>query len=41
MEKGVILTPGSGFGKMDKSFVRAAVTVPTEQIEEAIERLKG
>jgi len=39
MEKGVILTPGSGFGDSGKGFIRAAVTAPSDRIIEAIERL--
>lgn len=40
MEKGVILTPGRGFGASGKGFIRAAVTSPMDRIHEAIERLK-
>jgi len=40
MEKGVILTPGSGFGESGKGFVRAAVTAPSDKIVEAVERLR-
>jgi len=41
MEKGVILTPGRGFGKAGEGFVRAAVTAPSERIQEALDRLKS
>lgn len=40
LEKGVILTPGRGFGQQGKGFVRATVTRPGEQIEEALQRLR-
>lgn len=40
MEAGVILTPGRGFGESGRGFVRAAVTAPSERIEQALERLK-
>ena len=40
MEAGVILTPGRGFGANGEGFVRAAVTSPSDRIEEAVERLK-
>ncbi|MBZ0266436.1 aminotransferase class I/II-fold pyridoxal phosphate-dependent enzyme [bacterium] len=39
MKKGVILTPGSGFGSNADKFVRAAVTAPSVRIDQAIERL--
>ena len=41
MQKGVILTPGRGFGKAGEGFVRAAVTTPADRIEQALERLKS
>lgn len=41
LEKGVILTPGRGFGQTGKGFVRAAVTAPMDRIEEAVERLRA
>ncbi len=40
LEKGVVLTPGVGFGKYGEGFVRAALTVSEEKIEEAYERIK-
>lgn len=40
LEKGVVLTPGVGFGKYGEGFVRAALTVSEEKIEEACERMK-
>ncbi len=39
LEKGVILTPGSGFGKTGKGFIRASVTTSREKIQEALDRL--
>jgi LL-diaminopimelate aminotransferase len=41
MQKGVILTPGRGFGMAGTGFVRAAVTAPSERIQRALERLKA
>ncbi len=41
IEKGVILTPGRGFGASGEGFVRVAVTSPGERIAEAVERLKS
>jgi len=40
MEKGVILTPGRGFGEAGKDYVRAAVTAPSDKIRQALDRLK-
>lgn len=36
----IIVTPGVGFGKAGEGFVRMALTVPKERINEAVERLK-
>lgn len=41
IEKGVILTPGRGFGAAGEGFVRAAVTAPADRIEQALQRLRG
>ncbi len=38
---GVLLTPGIGFGKYGEGFVRAALCMPDERIEEAANRLAG
>jgi len=40
MEKGVIVTPGRGFGKQGEGRIRFALTQPKERIEEALERIK-
>jgi len=39
LSKGVILTPGRGFGQAGKGYVRLALTQPYERLEEAMERL--
>lgn len=39
LAKGVILTPGSGFGNTGRGFVRASVTTPGDTIKLALERL--
>lgn len=36
---GVICTPGSSFGSLGKGYVRFALTLPAEVIEEAVERI--
>lgn len=36
---GVVLTPGSGFGKSVNNYVRVATTQPLDRIEEAFERI--
>jgi len=41
LEKGVMVTPGVGFGKYGESFVRFALTIPTQRIREACERITG
>lgn len=41
LERGVILTPGRGFGETGAGFVRAAVTTSRERIERALARLAG
>jgi len=40
-EAGVVLVPGVGFGSGGRDYVRAAMTVPVERIEEAVERIGG
>ncbi|MCB2212848.1 aminotransferase class I/II-fold pyridoxal phosphate-dependent enzyme [bacterium] len=40
MEKGVILTPGRGFGEAGEGFIRAAVTTSADRIELALQRLR-
>jgi LL-diaminopimelate aminotransferase len=37
---GVLATPGNGFGKPGEGYVRFALTVPVERIEEAVERIR-
>jgi len=39
LEKGVIVTPGIGFGKQGKTYVRISITRPKEEIKEACERM--
>jgi len=39
IEIGVIITPGTGFGKFGEGFVRFALTQPESRIKEAIERI--
>lgn len=38
-EAGVVITPGVGFGAHGEGYVRAALTVPRERLEEAAQRL--
>ncbi|RJP75104.1 MAG: aminotransferase class I/II-fold pyridoxal phosphate-dependent enzyme [Candidatus Zixiibacteriota bacterium] len=40
LEKGVIMTPGRGFGLGGKGYVRLALSQPYERLEEAMERLR-
>jgi len=40
LEKGVVITPGIGFGKYGEGFVRVALTVSEEKIEEACKRIE-
>jgi LL-diaminopimelate aminotransferase len=40
-ETGVVITPGSGFGKGGEGFVRFALTVSSERLREAVDRLKA
>jgi LL-diaminopimelate aminotransferase len=39
LEKGVVITPGIGFGKYGEGFIRVALTVSEEKIEEACKRI--
>ena len=39
LEVGVVVTPGSGFGKYGESYVRLALTRPKEEIKVACERM--
>ena len=36
----VVLTPGVGFGPSGEGYIRMSLTVPTERLQEAVERLK-
>jgi LL-diaminopimelate aminotransferase len=40
-ETGVVITPGSGFGKSGEGYVRFSLTVPSERLNEAVERIKA
>jgi LL-diaminopimelate aminotransferase len=40
-ETGVVITPGSGFGKGGEGFVRFSLTVSSERLREAVERIKA
>lgn len=40
-EAGVVITPGSGFGKEGEGYVRFSLTVSSKRLEEAVERLKA
>ncbi len=40
-EAKVIITPGNGFGESGEGYVRAALTVDSSRIKEAIERIKN
>lgn len=39
-EAGIVTTPGSGFGEPGEGYVRMALTVSRERIEEALERIR-
>ena len=41
LEKGVVVTPGNGFGEPGEGYVRVALTQKRERLEEAIERIKA
>jgi LL-diaminopimelate aminotransferase len=38
-EAGIVTTPGSGFGEPGEGYVRMALTVSKERIEEAVSRI--
>jgi len=38
---GILVTPGNGFGDYGEGFVRFSLTVPTQRIEKAVERLRN
>jgi LL-diaminopimelate aminotransferase len=38
-EAGIVTTPGSGFGEPGEGYIRLALTVSKERIEEAVERI--
>jgi LL-diaminopimelate aminotransferase len=38
-EAGIVTTPGSGFGNPGEGYVRMALTVDKERIEEAVSRI--
>jgi LL-diaminopimelate aminotransferase len=40
VKAGVVLTPGNGFGAAGEGFVRAAFTVRTDRLREAMDRLR-
>ena len=40
-ETGVVITPGSGFGKGGEGFVRFSLTVANDRLKEAVERIKA
>jgi LL-diaminopimelate aminotransferase len=40
-ETGVLITPGSGFGKSGEGYVRFSLTVASERLKEAVERIKA
>ncbi|MCK8601310.1 LL-diaminopimelate aminotransferase [Desulfoferrobacter suflitae] len=39
-EAGIVTTPGSGFGEPGEGYIRLALTVSRERIEEAVERIR-
>ena len=39
-EKGIVVTPGSGFGEAGEGYFRISITIGEERIEEAMKRLK-
>ena len=40
LEKGVVVTPGNGFGDPGEGYFRIALTQKKERLEEAIRRIK-
>jgi LL-diaminopimelate aminotransferase len=39
-EAGIVTTPGSGFGEPGEGYVRLALTVGKDRIEEAVSRMQ-
>lgn len=39
-ETGIVVTPGNGFGNYGEGYIRVSITIATERIIEAVERLK-
>jgi LL-diaminopimelate aminotransferase len=40
LERGVVVTPGVGFGPAGEGYIRMAMTQPVKRIEEALERMR-
>jgi len=40
-EAGIVCTPGVGFGKYGEGYVRFALTLGPERLQEAVDRLKA
>ncbi len=40
-ECGIVCTPGNGFGEHGEGYFRISLTVPTQRLLEAVERIKG
>ncbi len=40
-DAGIVVTPGSGFGTHGEGYVRVSLTIATERLSEAVERLRG
>ncbi|MDE2180926.1 MAG: aminotransferase class I/II-fold pyridoxal phosphate-dependent enzyme, partial [candidate division NC10 bacterium] len=38
-EVGIVMTPGTGFGRAGEGYIRAALTVDVSRIKEAVERI--
>ena len=36
----IVVTPGNGFGKSGEGYVRMALTVENEKLDEAVQRIK-
>ena len=41
LEKGVVVTPGNGFGEPGEGYIRIALTQKRDRLEQAIERIKS
>jgi LL-diaminopimelate aminotransferase len=41
LEKGVVVTPGNGFGEPGEGYFRIALTQKKERLEEAMQRIKA